>query len=275
MAKQFKFGILPDRVPEDTSLSSFSKDWEYFEVPASIHGSPLLSDVEWEENKAMYKKDGRPTPVTSHLLGPGRSHQGGSGKYYDRELIDFSIRRTVKRMAELGVKTMGSYGGHFRCQEGFNRTKAIDQALSTINLIADYLEPYGMQLALEPLSDMETLFPRYLEGVAFAKMSGRSNVKVMADLNYFIALDQKLEDILKEPEYCLNVHIAGDNAQPNVGIREDIFVHLFKVLKDAGYEGGVTAACPWVSSGGGPLDWKKETDITIKYLMDLRDKTYR
>ncbi len=65
MSKGFKFGIVVDVVP----FSALSKSWEYFEVPASIHGSPTLSDVEWEENKAMYKADGRPTPVTAFLLG--------------------------------------------------------------------------------------------------------------------------------------------------------------------------------------------------------------
>ena len=30
----------------------------------------------------------------------------------------------------------------------------------------------------------------------------------MADLNYFLKLDQPLEDIAKEPEFCAHVHIA-------------------------------------------------------------------
>ena len=36
----------------------------------------------------------------------------------------------------------------------------------------------------------------------------RPSVKVMADLNYFLKLDQPLEDIAKEPEFCAHVHIA-------------------------------------------------------------------
>jgi sugar phosphate isomerase/epimerase len=272
MSAQFKFGILVDNAP----LDKLSREWEYFEVPASIHGDPVFSDTEWEVYREMYKKDGRPTPVTSHFLGPGKSHRGASGVFYDRELLEFSIRRSVKRMAELGVKYMGCYGGHFRIQEGFSRTKAMDQAISSVNIMADYLDEYGMQLALEPLSEMDTLFPRYLEGIEFAKLTGRSNVKVMADMNYFLKLEQPLEDILKYPEYCLNVHIAGDNAQPNVGLRKDIFAHLFKVLRDAGYDKGVSAASPWKpTNGAAEVDWKYETDVTIKFLQDLRADTYK
>lgn len=273
MANEFKLGIVVDVVP----IKVLSKGWEYFEVPCSIHGDASLSDYEWQQLKQVYVEDGRPTPVTSHLLGLGNTWQGGSGLYYDRELLEFSLRRSIKRMSELGVKTLGSWGGHFRCQDGFDRVKAMDQALGTVNMVADIAGQYGMQIALEPQAESDTLFPRYLEGIEFAKMTGRSNVKVMADLNYFLELDQPLEDILKYPEYCLNVHIQGDGgAQPNVGNREKTFIHLFNVLKEAGYEQGVSAACPWVSTNGAAeIDYKYETDKTLAYLQDLREKIYK
>lgn len=272
MSKQFSIGIVVDVVP----VSVLSRGWEYFEVPASIHGSPVLSCREWQDYREMYRSDGRPTPVTSHLLGPGNTWQGASGIFYDRELLEFSLRRTIKRMAELGVKYLGAWGGHFRIQDGFSRARAVDQAISTVNIAADYAAEYGMEIALEPEADPDTLFPRYLEGIEFAKMTGRKNVKVMADLNYFIRLEQPLEDILKYPEYCLNVHIQGDNgAQPNVGSREDVFIHLFNVLKDAGYDKGVSAACPWVStSGSAEIDYKYETDKALEFISRLRDKVY-
>ena len=270
--KVFQIGLVVDVVP----INVLSKGWEYFEVPCSIHGDPVFSEKEWLEWKNIYKADGRPTPVTSHLLGPGNMWRGASGEYYDREVIQFSLERSIRRMSELGVKYLGAWGGHFRCQEGFDRTKAIDQAISTINFAADIADRYGMQIALEPQAESDTLFPRYLEGIEFAKATGRSNVKVMADLNYFLELDQPLEDILKFPEYCLNVHIQGDGgSQPNVGEREDILLHLFNVLKEAGYDKGVSAACPWViTNGAKEIDYKYETDFTLKYLQNLRNKVF-
>ena len=273
MSEQFKLGIVVDVVP----LDILSKGWEYFEVPASIHGDSTYCDYEWEAQKALYVKDGRPCLSTSHLLGPGNAWQGACGKYYDRELVRFSLERTFKRISELGVKYVGAWGGHFRCQDGFNRTKAIDQAISTLNVAADCADMYGMQIALEPQAESDTLFPRYLEGVEFAKSTGRSNIKVMADLNYFLELEQPLEDVLKAPGYCLNVHIQGDGgAQPNVGDREKILLHFFKVLRDAGYDKGVSAACPWIPTNGAKeIDYKFETDFTLKYLQDLREKTYK
>ena len=272
MATPFKLGIVVDVVP----LDKISKGWEYFEVPASIHASALLCDAEWEAQKALYKKDGRPCLSTSHLLGPGTSWKGACGPLYNPEVIKFALPIEFKRISELGVKYIGCWGGHFRCPDGFDRNKAIDQAISSINIMADCAEQYGMQIALEPQAEHDTLFPRYLEGVAFAKLTGRRSVKVMCDLNYFIELDQPLEDILKEPGWCLDVHVQGDGgAQPNVGDREKTLLHLFNVLKDAGYDKGVSAACPWViTNGAKTIDYKYETDVTLKFLQDLRDKVY-
>lgn len=273
MSKEFKLGIVVDVVP----LDKISKGWEYFEVPASIHASALLCDTQWQAQKALYKKDGRPCLTSSHVLGPGTTWKGASGPLYDRELILFSLERVFARISELGVKYVGAWGGHFRCPDGFSRTKAIDQAISTINIMADFAEKYGMEIALEPQAEPDTLFPRYLEGIEFAKLTGRKCVKVMADLNYFLELDQPLEDILKYPEYCLNVHIQGDGgAQPNVGNREKIFLRLFEVLKEAGYDKGVSAACPWViTNGASEIDYQYETDTTLEYLQRLRERVYR
>jgi len=273
MSKQFKLGIVVDVVP----IKVINKGWEYFEVPASIHADSLLCETEWEEIKAVYKADGRPCLSTSHMLGPGTTWKGGSGPFYNREVVLFALEREFARLSELGCKYVGSWGGHYYCPEGFDRSKAIDQAISTINIAADFAEKYGMEIALEPIADPDTLFPRYLDGIEFAKMTGRRSVKVMADLNYFLEINQPLEDILKYPEYCLNVHIAGDGgAQPNVGERSEIFTKLFSILKDIDYDKGVSAACPWViTNGAAEIDYKYETDIALTYLQELREKVYR
>jgi sugar phosphate isomerase/epimerase len=268
----FKIGIVVDVVP----LNKLSKSWEYFEVPASIHGDPLLSDNEWEEIKSKYLADGRPCLSTSHLLGAGNSLYSVCGPAYDREKILFMLEREFKRINELGVKYVGCWGGHFRHREGFSKTKAVDQAISSCNIMADFAEKYGMEVALEPEADLDTLFPRYLEGIEFAKKTGRKSIKVMADLNYFLRLNQPLEDILKYPDYCLDVHIQGDGgSQPNVGKREETFIHLFKILKEIGYDKGVSAACPWViTNGEKEINYAYETNTTLAFIQKLRDKVY-
>lgn len=272
MSKQFKLGIVVDAVP----LDKLGKGWEYLEVPASIHGDPLFSHTEWLSYKQMYHKDGRPCLTSSHLLGSGNSLFACCGPAYDREKLLFMLEREFIRMNELGIKYVGCWGGHFRFVDGYSKTKTIDQAISACNIMADFAQKYGMEVALEPQAEADTVFPRYLQGIEFARRTGRESIKVMADLNYFLELNQPLEDILKAPELCINVHIQGDGgSQPNVGDRDKIFHHLFSILKDIGYDKGVSTACPWiVTNGAKEIDYAYETDTTLAYLQRLRNEIY-
>lgn len=271
MSEQFKFGIVVDVVP----LEKISRGWEYFEIPLAIHANPFKSDNEWGKWKSRYKADGRPCPVTAFML--DQINVFPLGPDFDREQLAYSLDREFRRIKEVGTKYIGCWGGHFKVPGGFSRETAMDQAISLCNIMADNAEKYGVEIALEPIAELDTLFPRYLEGIEFAKMVGRRSIKVMADLNYLLELDQKLEDLLKYPEYCLNVHIQGDGgAQPNIGRREKIFIRLFEILKEMGYDKGVSAACPWVvTNGAGEIDYAYETDTTLAYLHELRDRVYR
>jgi len=270
MSKQFTFGLLPDAAPID----KLGKRWVYLEVPGHIHCAVELGEERWNEQKEIYKKDGRPVLASSHLL-PG---QFASGPNFNKEYVDYLLSVELRRMSELGVKYVGCYGGHFGMPEGYSRTKAMEQALEAINLMADYAEKYGMEIALEPIGKGDTLMPRYVDGIKMAKEVGRKSIKVMADMDYFDTFDQKFEDILTAPELCINAHIGGDSAQPNVGgeQRHATLRHFFEVLREAGYDKGVTVACPWKSTNGAAeIDWHYETEKTIDYLEDLRAQVYK
>jgi len=162
----------------------------------------------------------------------------------------------------------------FSVPEGFPRERATEQGLRFTHLLADHAETHAMTVALEPLSDLSTLWPRYLDGVAFAKRVNRPSVKVMADLNYFLKLGQPLEHIAIDPEYCAHVHIAEGAGQPGIGDRTALYERLFRILRDIKYVRGVSCACAWVSTDGGELDFGRETRKTLAYLQALRARVY-
>ena len=151
----------------------------------------------------------------------------------------------------------------------------MDQAIRFVDRMADYAEKYDMLVALEPTADLQALWPMYQDGIRFAKEEiARPSVRVMADINYFLKGNQPFENIVKYPDDCLHVHIAGDHGQPGMGDMDDVFLRLFRILRDIGYTRGVSAACPWVSTDGGPVDFGKETAKSLTYLKALRDKVY-
>jgi sugar phosphate isomerase/epimerase len=272
VSRQFKLSILAGDAP-DRPPAQIAPGFDLAEIPNSLHMIPLESEAKWQDRKkeiASWKLP--PTTLSSHWFGGGLV---ASGPNVDKPLVDFWIGRSFDRLAQIGVKTVGCYGSHFPVPEGFSRTRATDQALEYVNQMADHAQRRGMRIALEPMAALDSVFPRYLDGLEFAKRLGRPEVRIMADLNYFIKLDQPLEHIAEAPEYCVHVHIAGVKGQPGIGDMAGIHSALFRTLKDMGYEDSVTCACPWVSSDPGkPMDFAVETARTLTYMRDLRDRVY-
>lgn len=273
MADQFKLGILFGDKPQLRPPAQIGPGWDVAEVPVALQLVPFESDANWAAKKAeiaAWKL--APIKVSSHFL----QFWGlkAVGPDVDWEQLEFWTRRAFRRLAELGVETVGIYGGFYAVPEGFSRDRALEQGLRFTHLLADHAEPHGMTVALEPYSDLSTLWPRYREGIAFAKRVNRPSVKVMADLNYFIKLNQPLEDIAIEPAYCAHVHIAEGAGQPGSGDRTELYEHLFRLLRSMGYSKAVSCACAWVSTDGGELDFGRETQKTLAYLQALRARIY-
>ncbi len=273
MTEMFKFSILFEEAP-GRDLSQLSPGWEMAEIPVALIVKPFESAANWaQQRKVLASWPLPPIRAASHFLQFWGLKPVGPG--VDWEQLDFWTGRAFARLAGLGVETVGVYGGFFTAPEGFSQKKTMEQAVRFVNRMADYAEKYNMLVALEPIAELDSLWPMYLDGLKFAKEEvGRPSVRVMADINYFLKGNQPFEHIAADPDYCLHVHIAGDHAQPGVGDLEDVFLRLFRILRDIGYTRGVSAACPWVSTDGGPVDFGKETAKTLAYLKSLRDKVY-
>lgn len=262
------FGDAPTMEPQ-----KIAPGFEMAEIPAGILVSPMLTDEEWASRKIeILSWNLPPIKVASHWLDKPCSTPNP-----DWELLEFWTRRVLRRLGELEVKTAGVYGLFFPKVKGYSQTRQMDQAIRYANLIGDVAKQYNILIALEPMADLNTLWPTYKEGLAFAKRVDHPNVKVMADLNYFLKLNQPFEDIKEDPGFCLHCHIAGEapgGAQPNVGNLRETHKALFRVLRDIGYDKSVSAACPWRNTGIGEFDLTKETAKTLAYMRQLREEVY-
>ena len=274
MTETFKFCILFEEAP-GRDLSKISPEWEMAEIPVALMVKPFESAANWsQQRKVIESWNLPPIKASSHFL----QFWGltPTGPDVDWDQLEFWTGRAFARLAGLGVEAVGVYGGFFGVPEGFSRTKATDQAIRFVDRMADYAEMYDMLVALEPIAELDNVWPMYKDGIKFAKEEiARPSVRVMADIDYFFKGNQPLELIAEDPEYCLHVHIAGDHAQPGVGDMDDTFMRLFRILRDCGYTRGVSAACAWVNTdGGGAVDFGKENAKSVAYLKALRDKVY-
>ena len=259
------FGDSPKMDP-----TKIAPGFEVSEIPTELLINPLMTDHDWVERKKEILSWGLPPIlVSSHWF----SHPCNTPDA-DWDAIEFFTKRTLKRLGDLGVKTAGIYGKFFRKAE---TDQAMKDAVRYANLLGDEAAKNNMNIALEPMADPDTLFPTYKEGLAFAKKVNHPQVKVMADLNYFLKNKESFDAIKEDPSFNLHCHVAGSapgGAQPNVGGIRDTHKAFFKVLRETGFEGAVSCACPWINTGDGEFSLTEETAKTLKYLQDLREEVY-
>ena len=175
MAEPFKLCILFGDKPEIRPPEQIGDAWDLCEIPVALQVKPFESEAIWSAKKAEIEAWGLPpVRVASHFL----QFWGlkAVGPDVDWEQVEFWTRRAFRRLADIGVEVAGIYGGFFAVPEGFARGEAEAQAERFCHLLADHAEAHGIVVALEAFSDLTTLFPRYLDSIAFAKRVDRPSI---------------------------------------------------------------------------------------------------
>lgn len=265
----FKTSILFGDSPK-MNPAKIAPGFEMSEIPAGVLVDPAITEEEWEKRKQDLTSYGLPPiKVASHWLSKPCTTPG-----VDWELLEFWTRRVLRRLSGFGVECAGVYGFFFPKVEGYSPTRQMDQAIRYANFMGDVARANNMTIVMEPMADLNTLWPTYKEGLAFVRRVDHPNVKIMADLNYFLKLDQPFDDIKDAPELCLHCHIAGEHGQPGVGDLRKKHKAFFRVLRDIGYQRGVSCACPWVGTQPGEFDITAETAKALAYVQQLRAEVY-
>lgn len=272
MAERFKLGLNIDNVAEKPPLE-LAPGWETAEIPITELLLPYAADEVWESKLAEIRTWNQPPFVaTSHWLWNERVTGDHATDWHELErLAELSCRR----MSQLASGMVaGVWGNFFQVPDENSRTKATDMALRYCDMVAVYAEKYGVLIALEPMANPNTVFPKYTDGIDFVKRLNRPSIRVMADLNYFVQLGEPFEDILIAPDLCLHVHIQGETYQPNVGNCTEKILHIFRILRDMGYTRTVSSAHPWVATEGEKFSYRLESGKTLEYLRTLRAQVY-
>jgi sugar phosphate isomerase/epimerase len=265
----FKTSILFGDGPQ-TNPASVAPGFELAEIPAGILVDPNLTDEEWEIRKQEIKSYKLPPiKIASHW-----TDKPSTTRNPDWEYLEFWTKRVLRRLGELGVECAGVWGYFFPKVEGYSPTRQMDGAIRYANLMGDVARKYNITMMMEPMAELNSLWPTYKEGLAFVRRVDHPNVKIMADLNYFLKLNQPFEHIKENPELCMHCHIAGEHGQPGVGNMREIHKAFFRVLRDVHYERAVSCACPWASTREGDFDFTYESAKSLAYVQELRAEVY-
>ena len=272
MPNQFKLGLNIDNIKLKPPLE-LCPGWDAAEIPITELLLPYDSDEAWEKKLAEIRTWNQPPfTATSHWLWEETITGNNATDFTELERQAEQACRRIAQLADGMVA--GVWGNFFKVPEESLRNQTMDDALKYCEMVAQYAEKYGVLIALEPTANPDTVFPKYMDGIDFVKKLKQPSIRVMADLNYFMEIDEPFDDIAIEPEYCLHVHIQGDPYQPNYGNHDQKILRIFRILRDIGYERTVSSAHPWISTEGGKFDYRLESEKTLKYLQNLRERVY-
>lgn len=182
------------------------------------------------------------------------------GETVDLDRIKSYLEKALSRVKQIGADTVvfGS-GGARSFPEGFPRQRAEEQVLQFLNLAADYAEPLGITIVIEPLNRKESnIINSVPEAVDFAEKVNRKPIQVLADFYHMDEEDEPLENIVSCKEYVKHIHVA-DTGRLAPGTGNYPYSEFVDCLKKADYDGRISIECKW-------NDFENEVVQAIKYL---------
>ena len=259
MSERIRLGVC---VTPDVA-AQVTPGYDFVELPVPSALAPLQDDASYQRIRSDLPSLAPPVevcnafvPADVHLVGPS----------VDWGLVETYARRTGERAAALGVSLVGfGSGGARRVPEHFSRAIAWGQLVRFLNLCADYCQPRGVTVAIEPVNMQDANFINsYGEAVQLARDVAREGVKVEADIHHYMMDGRPLDDIRDAPEWLAHVHLA-DTGRLRPGTGTYPLEQLIRILKDVGYEGRASIECRW---GNGLAE---ETARSLAFLRELID----
>lgn len=178
------------------------------------------------------------------------------------------IRLGAERAAELGVKFCNFGNGKAR---SFDPTQLHERAkvLEVLAICCEENRQYGIDVLLEPLSDLITNFVFSTEeALAVGKELGVSNLKTFVDLRWYWQRNHSYDNLLKNGAYIQHVHIDNPLSPFPVRLiprRSDPFDYeaFFAALKQIDYSGIIACEANTFDS------FEKEIGEAFKFLEEL------
>lgn len=164
---------------------------------------------------------------------------------FDAEKWLRHAKRMADRTAGLGAKMWPLGAGKCRSiPAGADVARAKEKTLMFFSAIAEIIEPYNIQLLIEPLGPANSNFLNTIgEAAEFAAQTGMANCKTMCDMRHMVKLCEPFSDIGVWRDAILHAHIdypLGEARRfPNPRDGYDYAPYL-AALDAAGYAGALT-----------------------------------
>lgn len=166
------------------------------------------------------------------------------GPDVDQYRIDRYVAKVAEALSRIEAKIAVLGSGRARAiPEGWDREKAEEQFVRTLERVADEFYGTGIVLAIEPLNRKETnLVNSVAEAARFAGMINRKQVRVLADLHHMELENEPFQTLIDHKNWLTHIHVA-DTGRFSPGSGEYSYNEFAAHLDKAGYSGRISVEC--------------------------------
>jgi sugar phosphate isomerase/epimerase len=236
----------------------FAAGFDYMESTV-VSLKPEESDSAFQDTLNRFLES--PVPVEAfNILLPGDLKIVGESIDLDR--VKRYLEKALERVKKIGGETIvfGS-GGSRRLPDGFPREKGEEQIVHFLHILADYADPLGVTIVIEPLykkaSNTMNVIP---EAVEMAKKVNRKSIRVLADFFHMVEENDPLENIVKYKDYIRHIHTSDNYTPPGKG--KYPYPSFVDCIKRANYDGRISIECIW-------NDFAKEAAESRKFVQQM------
>jgi sugar phosphate isomerase/epimerase len=235
-----QFGICA-AVESAQDIKSAGADFLEESVQNLLQGQ--LSDAKWRGGE----RAGNcilPLPAANCLL-PGMLKIVGPSVAFDQ--LRTYMATVFRRAKTVGIKILvfGSAAAR-NLPEGFDRQRARKQILEFLAMAVPMAAEHSITLVAEPLSrDESNIIHTLAEAMSYVHEISHPNFQCLLDTFHFWANDDNLADLQACAKQIRHVHVADRQGRvPSGESGKSDYRPLFRILKKAGYEGGISVESP-------------------------------
>ncbi|MEK3890504.1 sugar phosphate isomerase/epimerase family protein [Bacillus sp. FSL K6-3431] len=249
----------------DQAYQIYNAGFDFIECTV-VSLMPEKNDSEFAEVLNKYQES--PIPIEAfNVFLPGDMKI--VGETVDLNRIKTYVETALSRVNQIGADTIvfGS-GGARTVPNGFSYDRSEEQILQFLNLTADFAEPLGLTIVIEPLNKKESnIINSVREAYDFAEIINRKSIRILADFYHMDEEDESLENIVLSKKYMRHIHVA-DSGRLAPGTGNYPYDHFVDCLNRANYNGHVSIECDWNDMNNEIMDARKYLQNCFKISND-------
>lgn len=217
--------------------------YDFIECPV-VSLQPETSDSHFQE-KILPLYRGSPVPTEAFNVFLSRDLKV-VGPAVDWNRLQAYVERALHRVKQIGAEIVvfGS-GGARTAPDGFSKEHAEEQILEFLHMVADYAEPLGITIVIEPLNRKECNMINHVpEAVTFAERVNRESIRVLADFYHMEEEQESLAHVATHGRIIHHIHVA-DSGRGAPGTGKYPYEAFVSQVALANYDRRISVECKW------------------------------